>query len=82
MQFAEADLDGSLASARVSPTSRTTDPPDDVPHIISYEQRTGLVYDDADRPAQASPLSLTNPVSMSSGGPDGLPFSNGTKSTL
>ena len=31
-------------------TSRTTNPPDDVPYIIGYEQRTGLVYDDADRP--------------------------------
>ena len=30
---------------------RTTNPPDDVPHVIGYEQRTGLVYNDADRPA-------------------------------
>src|ERR687897_250143 len=30
---------------------RTTDPPNDVPHVIGYEQGTGPVYHDADRPA-------------------------------
>jgi hypothetical protein len=29
----------------------TTNPPNDVPHVIGYEQSTGPVYNDADRPA-------------------------------
>jgi hypothetical protein len=37
--------------SRATRTSRPTNPPDDVPYIIGYKQRTGLVYDDADWPA-------------------------------